>query len=500
MLAAMGRLFDTLHAAFHKPNTPVYRWTQGCVWVLIASSIALFAWDLAVGGLPETDLLVWIDNGILVIFALEIALRVLSYRPPSLEVFGDTRAVRLRTHVYARAVYLLRPLNLIDVLTVIAVFPALRGLRALRLLRLLRVKRLSRGPLRNLLRAFEDNATLYLTAFSALGVFVLVGGVSMWLVERFENPSVQTVSDGLWWALVTITTVGFGDVYPVTSLGRGVAGVLMVSGMFMLALFAGIVGHSLLNAVLSIREDQFRMSTNINHIIVCGYDPGSAMLLETLLEEVDTDAHDIVIFDDEERPRELPGTFTWVRGDPTKESELHKVRMTHARAVIIVGARDRPPADADATTILTLFTIRRWMRSSLQAVRVRPLYVVAEILDAENVEHARTAGADEVIETTRMGFSLLAHAVSQPGTAEVLGDVVRAGSHSLYVGAVPDEYALPVRYGELTSSLRAQHGLLVLGLRDGVGLDVLNPSDDVPVVDGCALIYLSEREVLSRST
>ncbi len=500
MLAAMKAFFETLHAAFHQPDTTIYRWTQGFVWLLILLSIALFAWDIAAGGLPETNLLVWVDNIILTIFAIEIALRVLTHRPPSLEVFGDTRALRLRTHVYARFVYLLSPLNLVDLLTVIAVFPALRGLRALRLLRLLRAKGLARGPIRSFLRAFEDNATLYLTAFSTLGVFVLVGGTSMWLVERLENENVQSLADGLWWALVTITTVGFGDIAPVTGLGRAIAGVLMVSGMFMLALFAGIVGHSLLNAVLSIREDQFRMSTNVNHIVICGYDEGSRMLLDTLLEEVDTDKHDVVIFDNEPRPNDLPGAFTWVHGDPTKESELYKVRMTHARAVIVVGARDRAPPEADATTILTLFTIRRWLKANLTTKRVRPLNIVAEILDAENVEHARTAGADEVIETTRMGFSLLAHAVSQPGTAQVLGEVVRTGAHSLYVGGVPPEYELPQRYGELVSGLRRQHGILVLGLRDGVGLDVLNPDDEMRVEPGYQLIYLGEREALSPST
>lgn len=496
----MGRFAETLHAAFHQPDTRIYRWTQGAIWALILLSIALFAWDVAVGGLPETDALVWIDRVILTIFAVEITLRVLTYAPPSLEVFGDTRALRLKTHIYARAVYLLRPLNLVDLLTVLAVFPALRGLRALRLLRLLRANRLSKGPLRSVLRAFEDNATLYLTAFSLLGAFVLLGGTSMWLVERFDNPNVSTLSDGLWWALVTITTVGFGDIAPVTGLGRGIAGVLMVSGMFMLALFAGIVGHSLLNAVLTIREDQFRMSTNVNHIVVCGYDEGSRMLLDTLLDEVDVERHDVVIFDDDQRPADLPGAFTWVRGDPTKESELHKVRMTHARAAVVVGARDRPPAEADATTILTLFTIRRWVKAHLTSRRIRPLYIVAEILDAENVEHARTAGADEVIETTRMGFSLLAHAVAQPGTAEVLGEVVRAGAHSLYVGCVPEEYELPTAYGTVIGGLRRQHGILVLGLRDGVGLDLLNPSDDTPVEAGYQLIYLGEREVLTPST
>lgn len=72
----------------------------------------------------------------------------------------------------------------------------------------------------------------------------------------------------------------------------------------------------------------------------------------------------------------------------------------------------KPLIMIDIVTVLALYPALRGLR----AVRL-PLYVVAEILDTENVAHAISAGADEVIETTRLGFSLLAHAVAEPGTA-----------------------------------------------------------------------------------
>ncbi len=126
-----------------------------------------------------------------------------------------------------------------------------------------------------------------------------------------------------------------------------------------------------------------------------------------------------------------------------------------------------------------------------------PGTTVAEILDAENVEHARTAGANEVIETTRLGFSLMAHAVSQPGTAEVLGEVVQSGAHSLYVGPVPPEYELPMTFGALSAALKNQHDVLVIGTRTPDGQDTLNPSEDTRVLAGVELVYLAESAVLS---
>ena len=250
---------------------------------------------------------------------------------------------------------------LVDILAVLALFPELRGLRALRLLRLLRTTRVFRyrNPFAIVLQAFEENGLLFAFAFSVLGVATLLGGLSIYLVEVKAQPVDRRRSwTAFWWALVTVTTVGFGDITPVTSLGRIVGGVLMVAGMFTLALFAGIVGSSLVSGMLSIREEQFRMSDYVNHVVVCGYDESTHILLDALSKELDLDETRVVMFDDHERPRDLPPDFLWVQGDPTKESELDKVRLTHAAAVIVSGARDMSPQNADARTILTAFTIR----------------------------------------------------------------------------------------------------------------------------------------------
>ena len=100
------------------------------------------------------------------------------------------------------------------------------------------------------------------------------------------------------------------------------------------------------------------MSGYVNHIVVCGYEMGSGMLLDVLSSEIDTEEQRVVLFGPYERPRELWPEFLWVQGDPTKESELDKARITHASTVIVTGSRRVVPQEADAVTILTVFTIR----------------------------------------------------------------------------------------------------------------------------------------------
>ena len=490
-----------MHQGFHAPHTRAYFWTQSVVWFLIGLSIALLVLDAFFDrGEPGREMLLLLDNVILVLFAIEWVARVATFWPPTLRVFKRAPIGKLRAHILARLRYAAAPMQLIDLLAILAVFPGLRGLRALRLLRLLRSTKAFRyaNPFSSFVQALESNTLLFTFAFSLLALETVVGGLTLFLTESAAQEG-MTAADGLWWALVTITTVGYGDVTPVTGLGRIVGGFLMVGGMITLGLFAGIIGHSLVSAVLTIREEQFRMSDYVNHLVVCGYDDTTHLLLEALTTELDLDETRVVLFADMEQPRDLPHDFLWVRGDPTKQSELDKVRLTHATAVIVAGDRTAPPQKADATTILIVFTIRSYMREhrEIMAARWRALYVVAEILDSENVEHARKAGANEVVETRRLGSSMLAHSIRYHGAADVLSHVLLAGSHNLYLGLIPGDPVPDEQYRPMLRRLAlAEHGALVLGLRLSDGSELINPRQDFVFPKDALLIYLAEKPVL----
>ena len=99
----MTTLIEGMHAAFHDPSTRVYRWTQGTVWTLIVLSIGLLVLEavLPEGG-AEYPLLRELDRAILIIFAVEIVLRIATFQPPALKVFRRPPIGRLRAHVSAR--------------------------------------------------------------------------------------------------------------------------------------------------------------------------------------------------------------------------------------------------------------------------------------------------------------------------------------------------------------------------------------------------------------
>lgn len=82
--------------------------------------------------------------------------------------------------------------------------------------------------------------------FAAIGL----GGVLLWLVERGLNDSIASPIDGVWWAFVTATTVGYGDVFPITAEGRGIGVVMMLVGISLLSVVTANI------AAYFVEEDQ----------------------------------------------------------------------------------------------------------------------------------------------------------------------------------------------------------------------------------------------------
>jgi hypothetical protein len=164
---------------------------------------------------------------------------------------------------------------------------------------------------------------------------------------------------------------------------------------------------------------------------------------------------------------------------------------------VIVGRRSLDPEVADAITILTIFTIRSYINHRQEKwQRKDPLYIVAEVLDSENLSHAREAGADEVIETSLLGFSLMSHSVFFRGSGQLLSRVAHPGSYSIYVGDLPEEIE-PGAFSTVANALHANYNVMVIGVRGKPSEAVtLNPADDLPVADDMAIVYLGESPVL----
>jgi len=165
---------------------------------------------------------------------------------------------------FPRLRYALTPAALIDLLAILPTLLSmgagsalfLRFFRVLRILRLAKLGRTSRAW-DDLIHAFRSRRhELYLTIGLA-GLVILVSSTLLYLAEADAQPDkFGSIPRAFWWSVVTLTTVGYGDVFPVTPLGKLMSGTVAVAGIGLIALPAGILAGAFSETMHRRRETE----------------------------------------------------------------------------------------------------------------------------------------------------------------------------------------------------------------------------------------------------
>jgi voltage-gated potassium channel len=207
----------------------------------------------------------WIEQVSTAVFTIEYVLRVWSS--------VDRVCGEYRQPIQGRLHYATRPFVVIDLF---AILPAILGmlgaddLRVLRLLRLLRMLKLSRHSTTFTLlwSVFREEARSIGAVMFLLSLTLILSASVMYMIEGDAQPEVfSSIPAAMWWAVETLTTVGYGDMVPVTPLGKIVGGVVSIVGIGTLALFSGVLTVSFMDQ-LRLRREQLR------HMIEAGIAAG----------------------------------------------------------------------------------------------------------------------------------------------------------------------------------------------------------------------------------
>ena len=169
-----------------------------------------------------------------------------------LRVWSCTANPRYAHPVFGRLRFIVSPIALIDLLAILPFYVVflvnlhgldLRFLRAVRLLaRVARLSRYSSG-LRTLARVIHAKRSDLLTVIMVLSLLLLMASSLIFFAEKEAQPDkFANIPQAMWWSIITLTTVGYGDAVPVTVAGRLLAGLIAILGIGLFALPAGILG------------------------------------------------------------------------------------------------------------------------------------------------------------------------------------------------------------------------------------------------------------------
>ena len=183
-----------------------------------------------------------------VIFTVEYLLRV----------WSCTEDPRFARPVLGRLKFMASPLALADLLAIVPFYAAvfnltgldLRVLRAARLVgRIARLGRYATG-IRTLAFVVQAKRSELLSVITVLLLLLLLSSSLVYYAEHGAQPNAfASIPETMWWGIITLTTVGYGDVYPITFIGRVLAGVMAILGIGLFALPAGILGSGFIQAI-----------------------------------------------------------------------------------------------------------------------------------------------------------------------------------------------------------------------------------------------------------
>lgn len=432
------------------------------------------------------------DYLVIGIFAVEYAAR---FHIAS-DFFADWRRRGIRTAVGAKLGFMVRPMSVVDL---IALLPALRVFRIARIFRLVRVLRLVRNQssFAGMIDIFRERAFELGVVFAFMLAVLVFAGTAMFLLENpkdhmperpGEKPAFETIGDAFWWAIVSMTTVGYGDKIPQTGAGKILAGLVILSGVLVIAFPTAIITSAFTEKLARMKEGRLKMERFENHVVICGLTKSTTLIardVETAAERSGSAVDTVVISSFAAPGTSAPGKAILKLGDITRESVLREAGVETARAVIVLAERptaDTPDETVDARTIL----------SAMQVDALNPNgLIVAEIIDPENAHTlAKHVPRAEIIESAALAPRLMAVGTIHRGTSYVVSELLSPVGNDFFDIALDEaQVARTPSFGALFPAFRPRR-ITPVAVRRGREV-VTNPADDFALKAGDALIVIS---------
>jgi voltage-gated potassium channel len=310
--------------------------------------------------------------------------------------------------------YVFTPLALIDLF---AILPSYRPLRVMRIFLLFRLFKLFRyfNSITVFSRVLVSRRFELVTLGVFLGFLVFIGSTAIYL---FENPAnggqVKNLFEGFYWAIVTVATVGYGDISPQTTGGRSIAIVLILIGLGVLSFFVSIIVSAFNEEMDELRENSIYSELNRfnDFIIICGF----GRVGQHIARQLEKDRLHFIVIDTREanvlKAKRLG--YLVIHEDASKNGVIQNAGINNGATAVICTTGD------DVINVYITLTSRH----------LNPdIRIISRANSQDNVRKLYQAGASNVIQPFEIAGMVVAEYIGQPVAFEAILGIIREESH-----------------------------------------------------------------------
>lgn len=406
------------------PNSLYKRYFDAFMISLVLLSVAQLVYE--VEHKPDA-LALWFDQAVMVVFIFEYLARGWIYSDSHnfiLEQHERANALNTPLHsgkvlwqVFAKKIsYIITPMAIIDLL---AILPSYRPLRMLRVLLIFRLFKLFRYF--NSMKLFANILASKQFELSTLSIFlgfiIFIGTIDFYLFENIHNGGqIRTLFDSFYWAIVTVGTVGYGDITPMTVGGRIVAMALILSGVGVLSFLISIVVTAFNEEIQQLRENTVyaELHRYKNFVIICGF----GRVGQHIAKQLHKDRQHFVVLDinEEHVQKAKQLNYLVIHADASNNDILKSVGINKGATAVLCVTGD------DVTNVYIALTSRHLNKD---------IQIISRANGQENVKKMYQAGADNVIQPFEMAGTLVAEYIGQPAAFEAILGILHEESHIL---------------------------------------------------------------------
>ncbi len=336
---------------------------------------------------------------------------------------------------------------------------------------------------RLLIRVFHDKEIprYFMWIIVSIILLVFISAVLFQILERYgESPvnSIRSFMDAIWWAIVTITTVGYGDVVPTTFPGRILGIALIFVGFTLFSLLTGLIASLMV-------EDKLKGARGVKpikergHIMVCGWNETAAAMLSAFSER---NIDDTIVLIGEFKPEffseqeaKYPNlVLKFVRGDYSQKEILERANIAKAQHVIVIADENLPRQTADDRSVIAANAIRFCAPSV-------PLTI--QLLNAMNKGHLDTARVDNIVSFDEMGGYMLASNIISKHTLNLYNNLLHHPEKKCQALHIPQQF-VGRKYHEVVLHFYEERGVILIGIlneRPQLDIEDIFSADSSPI-------------------